>query len=168
MPFPQRAAAATLMSLAVSAAVGVPAASGASVSGARLAASVQERLTQTQDVEATRVTCPRRVVVRKGRQVTCQARFANGDRSAVRITLTNARGDYRLRLTSLLVRRLESQLERVLAGDDVTATVTCPGRRLVRKDDTFTCSARSSEGRVGTFDIRQTGDGMVRFNLREG
>ena len=165
LPFP-RSGAALLITAAVGAAA--PAASAATtVSGTKIAASVKKRLTATQGVTAKKVTCPAKVVVRKGNVFTCQSTFVNGDRSALKITLTDATGTYRLKLVSLLLRKVETDLEKVLARKGVTATVTCPKARKVRKDDTFTCAAKADDGKTGVFDMTQTGDGLVKFDLRQ-
>lgn len=168
MPSFSRATAALLTSAVFAVAVGAPAASAvASVPGTKIAASIKKRLTETQGVAAKRVTCPAKVVVRKGNHFTCQASFVNGDRSALRITLTNATRKYRLKLVSLLLRKVETDLEKVLAGKGVTATVTCPKARKVRKDDTFTCTAKADDGKTGVFAMTQTGNGLVKFELRQ-
>jgi hypothetical protein len=165
MPSFSRSGAALLITVAVG--IAAPAASAATtVSGTKIAASVKKRLTATQGVTAKKVTCPAKVVVRKGNRITCQASFVNGDRSALKITLTNATGKYRLKLVSLLLRKVEADLEKVLAGKNVTAKVTCPKARQVKKDDTFTCTAKTDDGKTGTFDMTQTGDGLVKFKLR--
>jgi len=169
MPSFSRRAAAVLTSAVFAVAVGAPTASAVTtVPGRKIAASIKKRLTETQGVAAKRVTCPAKVVVRKGGRFTCTSSFINGDRSALKITLTNATGKYRLKLVSLLLRKVETDLEKVLAGKSVTAKVTCPKARQVKKDDTFTCTAEADDGKTGVFDMTQTGNGLVKFKLREG
>ncbi len=168
MPSSSRRAAALLTSAVFAVVVGAPAASAVTtVPGTKIAASIKKRLTETQGVAAKRATCPAKVEVRKGNRFTCQASFVNGDRSALKITLTNATGKYRLKLVSLLLRKVETDLEKVLAGKSVTAKVTCPKARRVKKGDTFTCTAKTDDGKTGTFDMTQTGNGLVKFELRQ-
>lgn len=140
----------------------------ATAKGPALAASLKAKISETTGVQATKVTCPRRVAVRKGARTTCRVVFVTGDRTPADLRFKNATGDYRVKLRYLLLRNLENQIEGVFADQGATIEVTCPaGPRKVKKGDTFTCDAVDADGNTGIFDITQTGGGLAKYALRQ-
>lgn len=154
------------MGLAAVVALALPSAAGAA-SGSELASSLKPALKGATGVSATKVTCPTTVDARAGHTVLCQASFTSGDRVPIRVRFTSSTGGYKAVTVNLLLRSLESKLEGVLRGKGIKATVTCPSSRKIRTSDRFTCRARDTKGRTGTFDITQTGTGRVRYKLRQ-
>lgn len=156
---PRAAAPAVLLACAV---LGAGVAQAATVAGSDVADAVAQKLSASTEVKVTKMTCPAKVEVRKGERVTCQGRFASGDRTPVTVTLTDDKGAFKARIVNLLMRHLEDQLE---AAVSVKTKVTCPKTRKVKKGDRFTCAVRATNGDKGTFKITQTGDGLVRYKL---
>ena len=127
------------------------------VSSAPYERSLRATLGSRTGVRVTLVSCPRRVKLAAGTRFTCFVRFASGDRTPVRVRLTDDQGHYRARVRDLLLRHLEHQLRR--AGH---ARFRCPKRRAVARGDRFTCTSKATVARV-----RQLGDGRVRYRFAD-
>jgi len=125
------------------------------VSSAPYERSLRATLSARTGVRVTLVSCPHGIALRQGFRFTCHVRFSSGDRTPVRVRLTDASGHYTARLRDLLLRHLERQLRR--AGHH---RFRCPRRRAVARGDRFTCRSKTTVARV-----RQLGDGRVRYRF---
>src|SRR4051794_14389497 len=82
------------------------------VSSAPYERSLRTTLSARTGVGVTLVSCPHGIALRQGFRFTCHVRFSSGDRTPVRVRLTDASGHYSARLRGLLLRHLEGPLRR--------------------------------------------------------
>lgn len=133
------------------------------IPGKEFAKALKPELTKSLKVRATKVTCPKRVNNRKGGVFHCTARFVSGDSVRVRVKLLDRNGSFRMSLADVMLRHLETQLEGYLPQEAEGATVQCPRKRTVKKNDKFTCTAVRDDASVGKYEITQMGNGLVKY-----
>lgn len=138
------------------------------IPGKDFAKGIKSDVSRIAGVRARSVKCPKTINTRKGKTYRCDARFSSGDKARIRVRFVDRRGGFRLDLMDMLLRHLETQLERRVPENHKGATVTCPARRTVKKNDTFRCLAEREGAQVGYFDLTQIGGARVRFSYLEG
>jgi hypothetical protein len=142
----------------------VPAAQGQeqkTAPGKEFAAAMKGRV--IGGVKVTKATCPKTVKNKKKTSFKCTTTFASTDKIAVLVTLTDTNGGFKVKLVDMLMRHLETQLERISKIAAMKGVVACPAKRAIKKNDKFVCNVTKDGQPSGTIEITQQGNGKVAY-----
>ena len=163
---PRRPAAALLCAAATTLLLLATPALAATVSGSKIAKALKPALTAQQNTTATSVSCPSTVTIVAGGKFHCTARFSSGDKSPVKVRFKDSTGRYSWALQNLLIKKLEKSIEASADKNGINSPdADCPNVRRIEKGDEFVCDVFGSGGSGGTYTVRQTGLGRVKFSL---
>lgn len=163
---PQHSAAALLSAAAAVLLLIATPAPAATVSGTKIARALKPALTAQQHTTVTSVSCPSKVTIAAGGKFSCTARFSSGDKSPVKVRFKDSTGRYAWALQNLLIKKLEKTLETAADKSGINSPdADCPNVRRIEKGDEFICDVFGSGGSGGTYTVRQTGLGRVKYSL---
>ena len=163
---PQRPAAALFCAAAAALLLLAAPALAATVSGSKIAKALKPALTAQQHTTATSVSCPSKITIVAGGKFSCTARFSSGDKGPVKVRFKDSTGRYAWALQNLLLRKLEKTLEASADKSGINSPdADCPSVRKIEKGDEFICDVFGSGGSGGTYTVRQTGLGRVKYSL---